>query len=548
MMRKAFLWTLIFVGAAALAVVGWWGAAGPAAPAAAAETQENPAANCRFGVNNRPGLSANQWIPTLGAGFYLNFTPVPKGPAVPPEAEFVPQIRMQQDRAPDGRYLPTYVITPTLTFDANGLGPIVLANPGRLWLAGNEPDVANPVQDNMYPAVYARAYHEIYHFIKALDPTAYVANAALSMMTPGRMQYMDIVWDAYLREFGTPMPVDVWNMHLYILSEYNPYNESKQGDGKVALGTDPAIAKLDSGGSAARCPLDEVYCRAEHDSLEIFSEQIRNMRQWMQAHGQQNKPLILSEWSILYPFVDYDDPVNPTECFLMDELGQCFTPARVTRYMERTLDYLLNARDPALGYPADDYRLVQQWKWYSLSTLPEWSGGSSNLLVDNYADFARGDPAALTLMGQTFRRVVSEQTNTVNLVAGRAETAVGRVGPNGLADVPIGVGFYNSGTTGVAEPFRVTFYADAALTQVIGTAEITRATHGVINGCAWGRNSDRAGVLWEGLPVGVYRFWAKVDSDNVITNETSEADNVVAGVVRVYQYGTHLPVVGRWRK
>ncbi len=61
---------------------------------------------------------------------------------------------------------PSYTIEPTLTMDEDGLGPIILANPGGIWLVGNEPDVANSVQDHMLPDTYARAYHDVYHFIK----------------------------------------------------------------------------------------------------------------------------------------------------------------------------------------------------------------------------------------------------------------------------------------------------------------------------------------------------------------------------------------------
>jgi hypothetical protein len=86
----------------------------------------------------------------------------------------------------------------------------------------------------------------------------------------------------------------------------------------------------------------------------------------MKEHGQQNKPLILSEYSLLYPFEDYDDPINPTQCYLQDEFGKCFTAARVSSFMTRTFQYLETATDPNLGYPLDNYRLVQQWLWFSM--------------------------------------------------------------------------------------------------------------------------------------------------------------------------------------
>ena len=55
------------------------------------------------------------------------------------------------------------------------------------------------------------------------------------------------------------------------------------------------------------------------------------MRTWMKQHGQQNKPLILSEYSLLYP---YD--IDPEGCFLQDEYGNCFTPQRVSTFMKNS--------------------------------------------------------------------------------------------------------------------------------------------------------------------------------------------------------------------
>ncbi len=156
--------------------------------------------NCRYGVNNRPGLPGNQWMTTIGVGYYINFTANPVGQPVPEEITLIPQIRMQQDQA-NGQYLPSYTVVPPLTMEHDGLGQIVLDNPGSLWILGNEPDVANPVQDNMMPDMYAVAFHDIYHFIKQIDPYAHIAIAGLSMMTPGRLQYLDIVWDTYLQKY-----------------------------------------------------------------------------------------------------------------------------------------------------------------------------------------------------------------------------------------------------------------------------------------------------------------------------------------------------------
>lgn len=54
------------------------------------------------------------------------------------------------------------------------IGPIVDANLGALWLAGNKPDWVG--QDSISAADYTVFYHEVYTFLKNRDPSA-VANA-----------------------------------------------------------------------------------------------------------------------------------------------------------------------------------------------------------------------------------------------------------------------------------------------------------------------------------------------------------------------------------
>lgn len=538
--RTRVIFIIVFI--VCVLFLGLWSQLRPVPITQALETQP---ANCRYGVNNLTGNKSNQWISTLGAGWWIDYNWRPRGLAVPTASEHYPQIRMRQDRIGD-TFLPTYVVTPALDFSAEGLGTTVLNNPGHIWIVGNEPDVDNIAQDSMMPQMYAQAYYEIYHFIKGLDANAQIANGGLSMITPGRLQYLNIVWDTYQSLYGEPMPVDVWNMHLYILSEIRPW-DGGYSDGKIAIGTDPAIAikaPYANQPPAIECAKADVYCRAEHDDIDIFIQQVRSMRQWMKNHGQQNKPLILSEYSQLYPFVDYDDPINPTECFLMDEFGQCFTAARVTQFMQNTINYLNTATDPALGYPQDGNRLVQQWNWFSMITFYGTTGSSSDLLKPNYLDYTYGDPAALTQMGSTYRNIIAAEPTTVNLVAGSAPHVAGHlVAPATTADAIISVNFFNNGTTSIIDPFAVTFYADAAMTTEIGTAVIDPATHGAINGCAWGRNSDKASVLWTNLAVGTHTYWVKIDSNDDINNETNANDNIATGQVTIFPRGNRLPII-----
>lgn len=480
-----------------------------------------PGPNCRYGaVSWEPEDTG--WLPELGVGWRLNFT-ADEYIANLETVEFVPVVRVKQDRDTSGNYLPTYTATPPLT--EGGLGDRIAGRPGALWIVGNEVDRVD-IQDDTYPDVYATAYHDVYYFIKARDPSAQVAPSGLVQVTPGRLQYLDLLWAAYREQYHAPMPVDVWNMHVYILPE-------KRADGTgtgahIALGTDPALAILESGGDPALCPLENVYCYAEHDDLDIFAEQVVAMRTWMQEHGQQDKPLILSEFSILYVFMDYDNYQNPTTCYLQDEYGNCFTPQRVSDFMVAAFDYLEGAADPNLGYPRDNNRLVQQWMWYSTYVDIDQTGGASNLLTE--------DLAGLTQMGQTFQDEVAARPLAVNLTPDAIRPSVAFTTlPGGSVDVPLTAAVRNNGNTAITTPFQVSFYADAGLTDLIGAT-----TLGDVGGCA--RQPQTATVVWPGLTTGYHAFWVKVDSAAEV-GESNEGDNVTSSFVLVNPYQSSLPLL-----
>ena len=539
-------------------------AAAPAQQDAAPQAEDDAlaATNCRYGVGYVPSLPASlAWIPTLDAGWYITFGAYGGGVR---SASFAPVIRVRQEILAGGVRTDNFRVIPPLVYSyrddegvlRDGLGGLISRNRGHYWLIGNEVDVNNFVQDNTMPQVYARAYHDVYHYIKRVDPTAKVAIAGLSMMTPGRLQYLSIVWDAYKALYGQDMPVDIWNMHLYILEERNPGGPNNEyGDGKIALGTDPALAKLSAQNNANYCPApgaadiaandprQDVYCRSEHDSVRIFTEQIRGMRQWMKDHGQQNKPLIISEFGLLYAYVR--DAHG--QYYVQDEHGQPFAPARVTEYLRDTISFLENTKDPSLGYPADENRLVQQWLWYSIVTGPETSGGSSNLINwDTFQTATPGDPAVLTPMGQAFQQAANASANWSNLVGGVAQNVVTLARQDNKGAALLTASFRNSGTMSIIAPVTVTFYADQALTQVIGSTVYDPNTRGAVTGCSWaGRNGEHASIMWNNLSVGTHRYWAKIDPANTIL-ETSDADNVTtSGTVTVRPYGTYVPLTNR---
>jgi len=223
--------------------------------------------------------------------------------------------------------------------------------PGALWLIGNEPDVR--WQDNVEPDAYAEAYHDLYAVLKSSDPTCRVAIGGVSQPTTLRLRYLDAILAAYRARYGEAIPVDAWNVHNFILREE-----------RDSWGVDiPPGLSEDTGA------LREI---ADHDSMAIFRQQIVDFRRWMKANGLQEKPLIVTEYGILMPN-DYGFPEE-----------------RVERFMRETFAYFESAVDLDLGMPADGYRLVQRWCWFSLADTRYPTG---NLLS---AD------GALTPLGKAF--------------------------------------------------------------------------------------------------------------------------------------------------
>lgn len=495
--------------------------------------------SCRSGVSSLSTIE-DQWLDYFEAGWMLNFTTSPASTSNlnALNTTFTPLVRIKQSRDNNGNYLNSYYTIPSLSV----VRQVAQDYPGRLWFLGNEPDRVL-VQDDIYPAMYARGFHDVAVAIKQEDPTALIAIAGLIQPTAGRLQYLDIVWDTYVSLYHEPMPVDVWNMHGYILAEVA--NDGSVGPARVALGTDPNLAVKGSDLTPTSCNLqsnpnlhtDNIYCYAEHDSQPILRQHIINMRRWMKEHGQQNKPLVINEYGSLFTFWDYDDPINPTQCFLQDENGKCFTEPRVSNYMTASANLFETFTDTALGYPDDGYRMVQQWLWFTMFT--DSTGESSNLLVDNYTNFAVGNTAALTQVGQTFRALIDNEDLFVNLKPVRVPS-LAAYRESGVVTVNLTASMLNTGNLDQKTPVNISFYADSNLTQLIGTVSWDT----LIRGCGLPNLETTVSVPWQLSTPGVHRFWVKVDSSNIIP-ESSESDNVVQGTVIVDPINVYAPILQR---
>ncbi len=472
-------------------------------------------ANCRYGVSSGEGTS---WvIADTGAGIFYKFNH-PKWFAPMPEndAEFIHMIRTKQKKTDEGEYLADWYTNVPLDQE---LADLISNNPGDLWIVGNEiergpnPGDINPknlATDDIHADIYVEAYHDVYNFIKSIDPTARVANAGLIQITPMRLQYLDMMWDSYLEKYGEPIPVDIWTIHTYVLPELDK-NGQPNNIASVALGTDPELGKLASGGDSSLCPDDDVYCLAEHDNLSIFAEQVVTMRQWMKERGQQEKPLIITEYGTLYPFHTNSGVCNG----LKDEFGNCFTNERVSQFMVGSFDYLNQAKDPDLGYSLDNHMLVQQWIWFSALSS---NGNSGNLLKNNGNQYNG--------VGETFKSHIQNEPIYRNLFLQSVSGNQVSQDPDGTSTARLSITFRNNGNVAVDKPFDITFYRDAALTQPIASETIS----GLVRGCA--TRSYTAEVEWSGLSEGSHPFWVKLDSNNSILEQpANDNDNIRSGQV-----------------
>jgi hypothetical protein len=259
-----------------------------------------------------------------------------------------------------------YVYSPDrLTLEA-----AIRANPGSLWLVGNEIDrrdwsecteylsdgvtckpgsLAHVGQDEILAETYAVAYHDLYQIVKSIDPTAKVGIAGVIQVTPLRIQYLTKIWDTYRSLYGSDIPVDVWNIHAFILREVS---------GEYGAEIPPGFT--DKKGS---------YTEGDaktHMNTDIFAKQVRDMRQWMKDRGQQSKPLIVSEYGVLYRHDGLDNE------------------SKVNSYMLWTFNYFLKTSDCALGQTADSCRLVQRWAWFALNSTAQNSGGTLVSAINTY--------------------------------------------------------------------------------------------------------------------------------------------------------------------
>lgn len=275
----------------------------------------------------------------IDADWYLNWLAQPEPQT---NNQFVPMVRVTAQ----GRYTP----------NGDALQAAVEAQPGALWIIGNEPDIET--QDNASPEAFAQAYHNAREAILAWDSTAQFALGAVGHVTPLRLAYLDSMLLYYRHRYDRAMPIDAWTIHIYIL----PEERDNWGIG-IAVGFSQKRGIL--------------YTPEQHIDVSEFERRLVAFRWWMAARGFREKPLYVTEYGLLLPQFDAQTAAD---------------------YLKATTEILLNTRDDEIGYPADDNRLVQSFAWFALKDTLFHTG----TLIDVETN-------EMTLAGQAWQALQEEQ-------------------------------------------------------------------------------------------------------------------------------------------
>ena len=371
------------------------------------------------------------------------------------------------------------------------IGRIVDANPGDHWILGNEMDRYG--QDGLTPLQYARFYHDVYYFIKQRDPSSRLAIGGIVQPTKLRLRYLDMVLSAYEQQYGEKMPIDIMDIHNFILPENCGWG----------AGIPPGLNAYANEGTPCPATL------AAHGDIETFKQQIRTFRQWMKDRGYQDRPLVISEYGIL----------------LSKYHG--FPHSVMRNYMLASFDFMLNTKDSATGYPADDYRLVQQFAWFSLNyyefDLATYIGLNGNL-------FDHGSRQIMPL-GIDFANYTSQVTvRTIDLAVKSFGATPATV--NGGAPVTLQAAILNSGGV-AAEGVTVRFYNGDPRNQgqLLGASSTFPQ---ILPGCEQTQNVSFA---WTPLQAGTYAIFAELLASNQ-NAESNQANNYATQTVNVLTSAT----------
>ncbi len=458
------------------------------------DTSQYP--NCRLGVGLVKNPLTTYAYKPLRLGWYVDWQAASTAPAA--NLEYYRTLRVHQNKL-GGLYLPSYTISPQLTMQPGGLGPLVQANPGQVWLIGNEPDRPYS-QDDVMPEMYAQIYHDAYHFIKGIDPTARVANGALVQPTPLRLQYLDKVLVAYQLQFDAAMPIDVFNMHAYMIDEaYRKAGADVPPGSTVLTGT--------------------MFSEYDHLDATVFASLLTNMRQWMAARGYQQTPLVVSEYGALYPL------------WYLDDFG--LTQGDINQYLTDVNTWIDTARSTTYGYAPDDYRLVQRAAIYSLDDDGTFSQPDPDEILYRWGSFLfhSTTPYTRTATGSHFATLAGQIAPRIDLrpYSGAITNRVVMT-ETGLTTVTLRVAIANSGNTAPLDQVTVRFTEILTATQ----QHVSDVSVAPFQGCG---SLQSVNVEWTALSPGYHTLRIEVDPKRAIP-DIIRANNVMTTTVLIVSPAT----------
>jgi hypothetical protein len=418
-----------------------------------------PTALCRLGVN---GTLSSYAVKPLRLGAFIDYTA--SAPAIA-GVTYLPVIRLEETST-GYNYSIQHGRVPATESE---LRQAVAKMPGHYWIIGNEPDRII-FQDDIWPHLYATAYHDLYNIIKDQDPTAKIVAGAIVQPTPLRLQYLDLVLESYFQQYRRAMPVDAWAFHNFILNEAScdAFPASQCWGAGIPKGIDAV--------SGLRIEVQE------NDRIDLFQQQVTAFRQWMAKRGYRNTPAFLTEFGVLMP----EGRFQPD-----------FDEVRVNNFMDASFDFLLNATDPDIGYPGDNNRLVQRFAWYSIDDNVNHNG----------ALFAQNAQNARTPMGDNFAAYAKALEEQVDLyLEDLSLVGVPPLTNQGTATVTLQAVVGNSGNLSAKSFAIVRFFRGnpASGGKRIGASQIVN-----VQGCG---EKSTVRVEWSNVAPGNYTIYVQIQS------------------------------------
>lgn len=473
-------------------------------------------ANCRLGAGGVQATVTGYDLEQLNMGVYLDWQARSSPPAgLPATVEYIQVVRVHQNKV--GGWNSAYAVPASYSVYPNlsALAGWAANQPGMLWLIGNEierRDWSTGAQDEITPELYATAFHEIQAAIKTADPTARIGVGGLIQATPLRLEYLDRVWASHLSQYGYSMgdDIDVWNIHGFVLREIRG-----EWGADIPAGLNVTNGFLSQSGLAY-----QDYVNAHYD-MNYFREFIEAFRTWMAAHGERNKPLINSEYGPL---------LKPN------------TTAQMTGFLAATFDYMLTEMDAAIGFPADENRLIQQSVWYSVNddvtNQPHFAGALFNSTTHQ---LTAAGAAWQTYASNPAKPVASEPQINLRVVNLKTDPNPIFVPEGGTGHTTLKVDIANSGNVKSTTGNNIIVKAwdgppNNPGSQQIGSTQVLPD----IPGCG---GFITAEFEWSNVSLDQDRWYVEVAS---IAGETNGSDNIASSPIMVLEgdaFPLYLPMV-----